>query len=138
MAKNETVNAAAPKTLQEQIDAAQARLNKLLRKQQVENILNSVGAGDVASFRFGRGDKARDLTGVVAAVGDETNALGRKTRMARITVGEGLEAESFKVRVADILQINGEAAPVAEADDEDEGDEAADTSEAGEDPLAAE
>ena len=141
MANTETVNAAAPKTLQEQIDAAQARLNKLLRKQQVENILNSVGAGDVAAFRFGRGDKARDLTGVVAAVGDETNALGRKTRMARITVGEGLEAESFKVRVADILQINGEAAPVAEADDEEEGDEApeGDASDAaGEDPLAAE
>lgn len=66
----EQVNAAAPKTLAEQIEVAQTRLNKLLRKQQVQEILNSVGVGDTASFRFGRGEKARDLSGVIAAVGD--------------------------------------------------------------------
>lgn len=130
------VNAAAPKTLSEKIAAAQDRLNKLLRQQQVQEILNSVGVGDTATFRFGRGEKARDLNGVISAVGD-VDVAGRSTRMARITVGEGLDATDYKVRVADILTINGENAPVAEPDEEDA--ETADAPEAeGEDPLAAE
>ena len=133
------VNAAAPKTLNEKIEAAQERLNKLLRQRQVQEILNSVGVGDTASFRFGRGEKARDLSGVIAAVGD-VDVAGRSTRMARITVGEGLDAETYKVRVADILSINGEAAPVAEPDEEDAADDAntPDETGAGDDPLAAE
>lgn len=130
------VNAAAPKTLDEKIAAAQDRLNKLLRQQQVQEILNSVGVGDTATFRFGRGEKARDLSGVISAVGDK-DVAGRSTRMARVTVGEGLDAESYQIRVADILTINGAPAPVAEAD-EDEAAETADAPEAGEDPLAAE
>lgn len=129
------VNAAAPKTLSEKIAAAQDRLNKLLRQQQVQEILNSVGVGDTATFRFGRGEKARDLSGVISAVGDK-DVAGRSTRMARVTVGEGLDAESYTIRVADILTINGESAPVAEPDEEDA--ETADAPEAGEDPLAAE
>lgn len=119
--------AAAPRTLQEQIAIAQARLNKLLAKQNTVEILNKVAAGDTATFSYGRAEKARVLSGVIAAVGDVTDERGRVTRQALVKVGEGLDETSYKVRVADIQTLNGEG--FSPGSTEDEGEEAADEAE---------
>lgn len=135
-----TENAAAPKTLQEKLADAQARVAKLQAQINTQEILNSVKAGDTATFNYGRSDTARVLDGVITAVGDKTDERGRVTRLAIVSVGEGLDIETYKVRVADILTINGEDAPASEADEADEAaDEAPEApaaDEAAEDPFA--
>lgn len=146
MAKNETAAAetvaAAPRTLQEQLEAAQARVDKIKAAINTQEILQSVKAGDTATFTYGRAEKVRELSGTVVAVGDRTDERGRATRIAVINSGEGLDIEQYKVRVADILTLNGEGFAGASVEDEAPADDAAPEApeadaDAGEDPFAS-
>lgn len=125
--------AAAPKTLDEQIAIVQARLNKLLAKKNSVAILESVKAGDEATFNYGRGEKVRKLTGTISAVGDRTDERGRVSRLAVVSVGEGLDTEQFRIRVQDILTLNGEGFDPGATDNDDDNDDA-DAGTAGEAP----
>lgn len=125
----DAINAAAPKTTAEKLAEAEARVAKLRAQLNTENILNSIAAGDVVTFKYGR-KEVLTLEGVVFAQGPRTDERGRVSRIALIDVGEGIDAQRYTVRVQDILSINGDAAPVS---DEAEADEAADAA----DPMGA-
>ncbi len=127
-----TTNAAAPKTIAEKLAEAQARVAKLQSQLNTENILNSIAQGDTVTFNYGR-KEVKELTGVVFAQGPRVDERGRTSRIALVDVGEGIEATRYTIRVQDILSINGEGAPVSDADEAE--DNAADTTDAN--PLDA-
>jgi hypothetical protein len=124
-----TAVAAAPRSLQERLEAARALVAKYEAQINSEAQINNVQVGDDVSFTFGRADRARILTGVVSAVADTDTG-----RMAAVTVGSGLDVEIKKIRAADITENRTAAtriAPEAAA-------EAVSADAAGGDPLNAE
>lgn len=121
----------AARTLTERKAALEEQLAKVNRLINAEAILASIAVGDTVTFNFGRGEKARVLTGVVKGLRDVEVGKGTQ-RQAAIEAGDGFESETYRVPVASILTING-----GEAIEQD--DEAADASaDASNDPLAAE
>jgi len=73
------------KTVQEQLDAALARVEKLRAKLNAVTILANVDVGNRVEFTFGRAEKKRTLSGVVIAVGEDAKA----GKLAAIQSGEG-------------------------------------------------
>lgn len=155
MAKNETPAAevaAAPKTTQELLTLAEARVAKLRQRLTTENVLNGIEAGQTVGFRFGRNipertnkagetvpaRAARQLTGVVVGVKDILGDAGEVTgKLIKVQSGEGFDADTYTVNARDITSVGDEA---TEQDDDDS--EAADIAEAeaaaaGEDPVEA-
>ncbi|MFN8992591.1 MAG: hypothetical protein ACK5X3_02815 [Pseudomonadota bacterium] len=86
------------KTVQEQLDAALARVEKLRAKLNAVTILANVDVGNRVEFTFGRAEKKRTLSGVVIAVGEDAKA----GKLAAIQSGEGMDVTTYKVRFADI------------------------------------
>ena len=101
------------KSLEEQLAAAQERVAKLQTRINSEAIVNNVAVGNDVEFTFGRGEKKRTLRGVVTAT-REDEKLGK---LAAVTVGEGFDVETYKVRFADITTNHS-----AEAETQPEGD----------------
>lgn len=155
MAKNETPAAAteaAPKTTQELLVLAQARVAKLQQRLTTENVLNGISAGDKVSFRFGRNipertnkagetvpaRAARQLSGIVLGVQDVMGEDGTvANKIIKVQAGEGFDADTYKVSARDITSVGDNA-----TDQDDEEQEAADIAEAeaaaaGEDPVEA-
>lgn len=106
------------KTLIERRDAAIALVSKLNAQINAEAILNNVSVGNVVEFSFGRAEKRRTLTGTVVGVRDDEK-LGK---LAAIQSGDGFDAQTYKVRVADISRnlsveedVSVEADPLSEA-----------------------
>lgn len=155
MAKNETpavAEAAAPKTTQELLTLAEARVAKLRQRLTTENVLNGIEAGQTVGFRFGRNipertnkagevvpaRAARQLTGVVVGVKDILGDAGEVTgKLIKVQSGEGFDADTYTVNARDITSVGDEA-----TDQDDDDSEAADIAEAeaaaaGEDPQEA-
>lgn len=86
-------------------------------------IRNNIEAGDVINFSHGRADTKKDLVGTVVGVKSDTNGT-----WVAVTVGEGFELETYKIRAASITgnpaadarsaapAVVEEAAPVDESD----------------------
>lgn len=115
---------AAPKTLEEQLVIAQARVASLQAKISAAAVLNNIAAGNEVEFAFGRGEKARTLTGTVSAVADTENG-----KVAIVVCDAGtIDQQQYKVRVADVTRNITVEAEQAEAGE--------DAAVEGEDPLA--
>jgi hypothetical protein len=129
----------APKTTQELLDLARARVAKLEQRLTTENVLNGISAGDEVTFRFGRNipertnkagevvpaRAARILSGVVLGVQDVLAEDGSLTnKIVKVQAGEGFDADTYKVNARDITSVGG-----SDTTQEDEAETAADTSE---------
>lgn len=156
MANNENAAVAAPKSTQELLALAQARVAKLTQRLTTENVLNGIEAGQTVGFRFGRNipertnkagetvpaRAARQLTGVVMGVQDITDDAGNLTgKVIKVQAGEGFDADIYKVNARDITSV-GDTATEQDDDDaaiEDDASEAPASEEVldGEDPLEA-
>lgn len=86
----ETV-AAAPKTTEELLVIAKARVAKLEQRLLTEQLLNNVEVNDEVTIKFGRGEKVRHIAGKVVA-----------TNLPSLVVLDG-EFNTYKVQVRDIL-----------------------------------
>ena len=82
---------AAPKTTEELLVIAEARVAKLKQRLLTEQLLNNVEVNDEVTIKFGRGDKVRHVSGKVAA-----------TALPALVVVDG-ELNSYKVQVRDII-----------------------------------
>lgn len=95
-----TENTSTPRTLAEKLAAAERLVEKYKREMVLEQVKNDVRSDDVIRFQFGRGDKKRELTGTVTGTKtDDTQGL-----MIRAVVGEGFDAETYKVFARDVIQ----------------------------------
>lgn len=125
---------AAPKTLDERIELAQANLDRLLAKKRAEGFRTSVVAGVAVTFNYGKKPNVRVESGTVLAVADiETGPNGGTARQVTILSGEGADTAVRKVFINQVLTVGDDAAPEGttgdEAEAEAEGDDA--------NPLAA-
>lgn len=146
--ENNAQTEAAPKSTQELLELAEARVAKLKQRLTTENVLNGISAGDQVSFRFGRNiperinkagetvpaRAARILSGVVLGVQDVTGEDGSITnKIVKVQAGEGFEADTYKVNARDITSVGD-----SDTTQEDEADIAeATAAAAGEDPVEA-
>ncbi|MGX7894962.1 hypothetical protein [Tsuneonella sp. HG222] len=87
----------AKMTTQAKLDQARAMVTKYEAELASEAIRNNIEAGDKVTFTHGRGDTKKVLTGAVLGVKDEENG-----RWVAISVGEGFDLTTYKVRTADI------------------------------------
>lgn len=126
MTDTTTAAVATKQSLEERLANAEKLVEKYKAQINAEKQINNVQVDDEGvTFKFGRAEKARELSGKIVAVADTDNG-----KVVSILCGEGVDIEIKKVRAADIISNpsadarNGEAA---------EGGDAADA-----DPLAAE
>ncbi len=73
------------------VEKAQAALDVLLARKANEDKLSALKVGDTVTVKYGRAEKARNLTGNIIARDDETLA---------VQVGEGLDIQIVKVSVS--------------------------------------
>lgn len=86
------------------------KANELREEARKEEALRSVGAGTVVSFKAGRADTLRTVSGSVLAAYDVDGK-----RKVKVLVGEGAEAELFEVEVSKLTAAELDVAePVAE------------------------
>jgi hypothetical protein len=64
--------------------------------------VDGLPVGTVVEFKFGRAEKARTLTGTVAAFAPATDELPARYR---ITSGEGFDAQDFRVPARDVSVV---------------------------------
>lgn len=104
--------AAAIATVKDQIAKLQEKLAELVKQEAAEALVAVLGAGYVVSFKVGRAETRREVTGVVLGRG-----LVKDVDSVRVSVGEGLEAELYTVPVTQLLSI--EAPDTAKVSGED-------------------
>jgi hypothetical protein len=102
------------KTVDEKIADLQARIAKLVASKTAAAALDNTQVGDDVDFAYGRAAKVRSLAGRVVALGEQP-AIRGVSKVAVISVGEGLSLKNYKVRVADIT-ANRSADARAEAE----------------------
>lgn len=100
---------AAIATVKDQIAKLQEKLAELVKQEAAEALVAVLGAGYVVSFKVGRAETRREVTGVVLGRGPV-----KDVDSVRVSVGEGLEAELYTVPVTQLLSIE---APAKEASD---------------------
>jgi hypothetical protein len=109
-----TTVSTAPKTTAEKLAAAEALVAKYQQQLISETLKNDVQNGDVVSFIFGRGDKKKSLTGSVMATQDIADGTLKGLNL-RVLVGEGFDAETFKVHIRDVTSnVTADARRAAE------------------------
>lgn len=84
-------------TTEEKIAFYKAQIIKLELQVASDLARNDVQTGDNVSFKFGRGDTRKVLTGTVLGVKDEANG-----RWVAIGAGEGFDYATYKVRATDL------------------------------------
>lgn len=91
------------------------KANELREAARKEEALRSVGAGTVVSFKAGRADTLRTVSGSVLAAYDVDGK-----RKVKVLVGEGAEAELFEVEVSKLTGAElGEAEAVDPVGDDE-------------------
>lgn len=143
---------AAPKTTQELLTLAEARVAKLRQRLTTENVLNGIEAGQEVTFRFGRNipertnkagetvpaRAARILSGIVKGSQDTLDAEGNVNgKVFKIESGEGFDADTYKVNARDITSVGGSDTTQDEDDTEAADIAEAEAAAAGEDPVEA-
>jgi len=78
-------------TLDQKIEAAEARLAKLRQQKLTESLLSNIEKGDKVTIKFGRADKVRHIEGEVVGVA-----------LPNVAVLAG-DLETYKVNVRDII-----------------------------------
>lgn len=86
--------------------AAQSKLADLIAAANAASLFDVVAAGYGASFKVGRAETRREVTGVVRGRG-----VVKDVDSVRVEVGEGFDLEVYTVAVA---QLTGITAPEAE------------------------
>lgn len=94
--------------LQAQIAKAEERVVKLKAQLTEVTKFDNVGLNATVTFDYGRGNKVRQLTGVVT--GDKP-AEGNTPRLLAITVGSGFDAEVVKVPAAAVRDVQAAHTP---------------------------
>jgi hypothetical protein len=108
----------APKTLAERLIAAEKLVAKLKAEIANEAIKNDIQVDDVVTFSYGRGDKVREITGVVKATKDIEEGTLKGLNLLVLS-GEGFDAQTYKVHVRDVVSNEtADARRAAEATDE--------------------
>ena len=102
---------AEPKTVEEKIAALEARIAALRAGPKGAAI--AVSVGDNVTFNFGRGEKRRAFDGVIVGARDDE----KQGLLLAVTVGEGFEAETYRINVRDVSANNSVEAPSDEAAD---------------------
>lgn len=93
------------KTTAELLADAEARVEKLKAQLAAETAANDVQTGDKVKFKFGRGEKQRELEGTVGGTRrDENDSL-----WIAVTTPAGEDvfsdpAQTYKLRVSDLIQ----------------------------------
>ena len=87
------------KDAREDVEKAQAKLDKLLAEKANRDRIENLATGTAITFEYGRGEKRRVLHGTVVAIGDDPK-LGR---LLAVQSGEGLDVQTYKIRAADVL-----------------------------------
>jgi hypothetical protein len=80
--------------------AAQNKLAELIKASQAAALFDSVAAGFGASFKIGRAETRREVTGVVRGRG-----LVKDVDSVRVEVGEGFDLEVYTVAVSQLTGI---------------------------------
>lgn len=123
------------KTLEEKIAATRILLAKYEAQAYTLAVSNNIEKDDTVTIKFGRGDKAREVTGTVIGVKDGDN--GRTVAVL------DADLNTYKVHVRDVIaNPNADArnaADAAETEVAPEGEDLADLAAgaADEDPLSA-
>lgn len=93
------------------VAAAQAKLADLIQAAAASLLTADVGPGYTVSFKIGRAETRREVTGVVRGRG-----VVKDVDSVRAEVGEGFDLEVFTIPVAQLLSITKpEAKPSAVA-----------------------
>jgi len=136
---------AQPKSTQELLTLAEARVAKLKQRLTTENVLNGIEAGQTVGFRFGRNipertnragevvpaRAARQLTGTVVGVKDITDDNGAVTgKLIKVQSGEGFDADTYTVNARDITSVGDNDTTQDDDDDAEARQELADVTEA--------
>lgn len=87
------------KDAREDVEKAQAKLDRLLIELANRERIEGLSVGTVVKFEYGRGDKRRTLEGTIIAAGDDEK-LGKQFA---VQAGEGLDIATYKIRAADVL-----------------------------------
>ena len=87
------------KDAREDVEKAQAKLDRLLIELANRERIEGLAVGTVVKFEYGRGDKRRTLEGTIIAAGDDEK-LGKQFA---VQAGEGLDIATYKIRAADVL-----------------------------------
>lgn len=88
--------------------AAQAKLADLLKLAGAAALIDKIAAGWSVSFKVGRAETRREVTGVVRGRG-----LVKDVDSVRVEVGEGFDLEVFTIKVAELTGITEPAAEPA-------------------------
>lgn len=102
------------------VAAAQEKLATLIKQASAAALFESVGPGYTVSFKVGRAETRREVTGTVRGRG-----LVKDVDSVRVEVGEGFDVEVWTVKVA---ELTGVTAP---DDAKDKADLLRDAAEAG-------
>ena len=86
------------KDAREDVEKAQAKLDRLLTELANRERIENLAVGTVVKFEYGRGDKRRVLEGTIIASGDDEK-LGRQFA---VQAGEGLDIATYKIRASDV------------------------------------
>lgn len=89
------------------VAAAQEKLATLIKQASAAALFESVGPGYTVSFKVGRAETRREVTGVVRGRG-----LVKDVDSVRVEVGEGFDVEVWTVKVA---ELTGVTEPAKEA-----------------------
>jgi hypothetical protein len=90
--------------------AAQTKLTELIAASKAAALFDVVAAGYGASFKVGRAETRREVTGVVRGRG-----VVKDVDSVRVEVGEGFDLEVYTVAVAQLTGITApDAAPASE------------------------
>lgn len=89
----------AKMTTKQKLDQARAMVLKYEADLAAEAIRDNIEQGDSVTFKFGRGNTKRELTGTVLGVKDDNNG-----RWVRVTAGEGFDMAVYTIRTADITK----------------------------------
>lgn len=80
--------------------AAQTKLADLIKASQAAALFDAVGVNFGASFKIGRAETRREVTGVVRGRG-----LVKDVDSVRVEVGEGFDVEVYTVAVSQLTGI---------------------------------
>jgi hypothetical protein len=80
--------------------AAQAKLADLIAASKAASLFDVVAAGYGASFKVGRAETRREVTGIVRGRG-----VVKDVDSVRVEVGEGFDLEVYTVAVAQLTSI---------------------------------
>lgn len=87
------------KDAREDVEKAQAKLDRLLAELANRERVESLAVGSTVSFEYGRGDKRRVLTGTIIAAGDDE----KQGKLFAVQTGEGLDIANYKIKASDVL-----------------------------------